>query len=77
MRHATGRAEVETALAMLDRQCSSGRRRTIGADKLYDTKEFVAGCRALGFTPHVAQNTSGRSSMIDGRTTRHAGYIES
>lgn len=77
VRHATGRAEVETALAMLDRQCSSGRRRTIGADKLYDTKEFVAGCRAMGFTPHVAQNTSGRSSMIDGRTTRHPGYAAS
>jgi transposase len=74
---ATGRAEVETALAMLERQSSSARRRTIGADKLYDTREFVAGCRALGFTPHVAQNTSGRSSAIDHRTTRHKGYAES
>ena len=74
---ATGRAEVETALAMLERQSSSARRRTIGADKLYDTREFVAGCRALGFTPHVAQNTSGRSSAIDNRTTRHKGYAES
>lgn len=76
-RHATGRAEVETALAMLDRQCPTTRRRTLGADKLYDTREFVAGCRALGFTPHVAQNTSGRSSAIDRRTTRHSGYAES
>jgi hypothetical protein len=75
--HATGRAEVETALAMLDRQAPSARQRTLGADKLYDTKEFIAGCRALGFTPHVAQNTSGRSSGIDGRTTRHSGYAES
>lgn len=76
-RHATGRAEVETALAMLERQCPTGRRRTLGADKLYDTREFVAGCRALGVTPHVAQNTSGRSSAIDGRTTRHPGYTVS
>jgi hypothetical protein len=50
------------------------RMQTLGADKLYDTREFVAGCRARGITPHVAQNTSGRSSNIDGRTTRHARY---
>lgn len=74
VRHATGRAEVETALAMLERQCPTARRRTLGADKLYDTREFVAGCRALGVTPHVAQNVSGRSSAIDSRTTRHPGY---
>lgn len=77
VRHATGRAEVEAALAMLDRQSPSARRRTLGADKLYDTREFVAGCRTFGFTPHVAQNTSGRRSAIDRRTTRHAGYTES
>jgi transposase len=72
--HATGRAEVETALAMIDRLPPSSRRRTLGADKLYDTKDFVAGCRARRVTPHVAQNTSGRSSNIDGRTTGHEGY---
>jgi transposase len=77
VRHATGRAEVETALAMLARQCPTERRRTIGADKLYDTREFVASCRSLGVTPHVAQNTSNRSSAIDRRTTRHLGYAES
>jgi transposase len=76
-RYATGRAEVETALAMLERQTSTSRRRTLGADKLYDTREFVTGCRQLGVTPHVAQNTSGRSSAIDRRTTRHPGYAES
>lgn len=38
------------------------------------TRQTVAACRALGVTPHVAQNTSGRRSAIDGRTTRHAGY---
>ncbi len=47
---------------------------TLAADKAYDTADFVAACRALGVTPHVAQNTSGRRSAIDGRTTRHAGY---
>ena len=50
------------------------RRRTLAADKAYDTADFVAACRALGVTPHVAQNTNGRRSAIDGRTTRHAGY---
>lgn len=47
---------------------------TIGADKGYDTQAFVAALRSLGVTPHVAQNTSHRSSAIDGRTTRHPGY---
>jgi transposase len=77
VRHATGRAEVESALAMLQRQKRPSRRRTVGADKLYDTREFVGSCRAMGVTPHVAQNVSGRRSMIDGRTTRHAGYEKS
>jgi transposase len=78
VRHATGRAEVESALAMLERQGRRKRRRTLGADKLYDTREFVASCRAMGVTPHVAQNTSGRrTSAIDGRTTRHEGYAHS
>jgi len=50
-------------------------RRTLGADKNYDTAEFVADCRARNITPHVAQNT-GRAggSAIDGRTSRHEGY---
>lgn len=72
--HAGGRAEWDAALAMLERQPGRKRRRTLGADKGYDTREFVAGTRALGFTPHVARNTSKRRSAIDGRTTRHAGY---
>jgi transposase len=49
-------------------------RRTVGADKGFDTADFVAGMRALNVTPHVAQNTTGRHSAIDGRTTRHPGY---
>ena len=47
---------------------------TVGADKAYDTESFVEDCREINVTPHVAQNTSGRASRIDGRTTRHAGY---
>ncbi len=73
--HATGTAECDSALAMLDRQPARKKARTLGADKLYDTKDFVHGCRKRGFTPHVAQNiTKNRGSAIDGRTTRHAGY---
>ena len=45
-----------------------------GTDKGYDTRGCVGAMRARGVTPHVAQNTSGRSSAIDGRTTRHRGY---
>ena len=47
---------------------------TVGADKAYDTQEFVAEARNLKVTPHVAQNNQRRQSAIDGRTTRHAGY---
>jgi len=75
--HATGTAERDSALAMLERQPGRRRRRTLGADKGYDTKDFVAGARERGFTPHVARNTAGRRSAIDGRTTRHAGYAVS
>jgi hypothetical protein len=49
----------------------------VGADKAYDTLDFVAEMRDLGVTPHVAQNTKNRRSAIDGRTTRHAGYATS
>jgi transposase len=70
---ATGTAEREAALAMLARQ--PGRHRaTLGADKAYDVADFVAALRALNVTPHLAQNTSGRRSAIDRRTTRHPGY---
>ena len=70
---ATGKAEREAALSMLEQVPGRGQV-TVGADKGYDTKDFVAKTRALDVTPHVAQNTSGRRSAIDGRTTRHAGY---
>jgi len=70
---ATGTAERAAAVAMVGAR--EGRHRiTLGGDKNYDTKDFVAEMRALKVTPHVAQNTSGRRSAIDGRTTRHPGY---
>lgn len=49
----------------------------MGADKAYDTHEFVQSLRALRAVPHVAQNLRGRTSAIDGRTTRHPGYATS
>jgi transposase len=70
---ATGYAEREAALSMLE-SVPGNHSITLGADKGYDTSDFVAGCRSLGVTPHVAQNTKNRSSRIDGRTTRHGGY---
>jgi hypothetical protein len=48
---------------------------TGGADKSYDTDDFVAGCRERGGTPHVRQNAANRRSAIDGRTTRHPGCL--
>jgi transposase len=71
--HATGTAEREAALLMLDRRPGSRHRVTLGADKNYDTRDFVRQCRERRVTPHVAQNQSGRRSAIDGRTTRHPG----
>lgn len=71
---ADGYAERATALEMLARLPRRGRRRTVAADKGYDTAAFVVDCRDLGVTPHVAQHTNGRRSAIDGRTTRHAGH---
>lgn len=73
MSQADGHGERESALRLL-KQLDGRRRRTLAADKAYDTADFVASCRAAGVTPHVAQNNSGRRSAIDGRTTRHAGY---
>ncbi len=48
---------------------------TLGADKGYDTKDFVKEMRGMNVTPHVSQNTKRPGgSAIDGRTTRHEGY---
>ena len=71
---ANGTAERDAALVMLE-QIPGGRRVTVGADKGYDTKDFVAECRHLQVTPHVAQNVNRNGgSAIDGRTTRREGY---
>ena len=70
---ANGTAEREAAIEMLG-ELPGEARKTVGADKAYDTEDFVKNCREINVTPHVAQNTSGRSSRIDGRTTRHIGY---
>jgi len=70
---ANGTAEREAAIEMLA-ELPGEARKTVGADKAYDTESFVEGCRDIHVTPHVAQNTSGRSSRIDRRTTRHTGY---
>ena len=53
------------------------RPRTLGADKGYDTRGCVAAMRRRKVTPHVAQNTNGRRSAIDGRTTSWPGYLTS
>jgi transposase len=72
--HADGYGERAAALAMLDAIAPKGGR-TIGADKAYDTKDFIAACRARGVTPRVATNdTRQGGSAIDGRTKRHPGY---
>ena len=73
---ATGRAEREAALDMIERHDpGSERRLTLGADKGYDTAEFVANLRAMCVTPHVAAKIA--RSSIDARTTRHAAYAVS
>jgi transposase len=71
---ANGTAERDAALIMLE-QVPGGQRVTVGGDKGYDTRDFVAECRNMNVTPHVAQNTKrSGGSAIDGRTTRHGGY---
>src|SRR5215510_11452931 len=71
---ATGTIEREAAQTMIVRHSPGSRRLTLGADKAYDVREFVDDLRDLNVTPHIAQNTSNRTSAIDARTTRHPGY---
>jgi transposase len=77
--HATGIAEREAALAMLDRR-SARRRITLGADKAYDVTDFVGDLRERKVTPHIAVQGSVsktgkvRKTAIDKRTLRHLGY---
>jgi transposase len=70
---ASGHAERDAALQLIEPR-SGATRLTLGADKAYDTADFVAALRGVQVTPHVAQNTTNRASAIDTRTTRHAGY---
>jgi len=73
---ATGTAERDAAIVMLGELPLTGRRITVGADKNYDTRAWVTATRTMQVTPHVAQYapTVHRTSAIDGRATRHAGY---
>lgn len=78
--YADGDAERDAGVLMLYEQWrqAPARRRTLGADKGYDTFGFVDLVRELGATPHVTQNLTRRGgSAIDGRTTRHSGYAKS
>jgi transposase len=74
---ADGHAERIAALHMIEPRADRPNAITLGTDKAYDAEDFVNELRAMNATPHVAQNTSGRRSAIDGRTTRHAGYAVS
>jgi transposase len=71
---ANGRAERDAALVMLEQVPGDGRI-TVAGDKGFDTADFVAECRHMNVTPHVAQNTARPGgSAIDSRTTRHTSY---
>lgn len=78
--HATGTAERDAALRLIDRHKPQGGRVTLGADKLFDTEGFVAALRARKVIPHVAVDGrlsklgKSRKTSVDGRTTRHKGY---
>jgi len=74
---ADGHAERVAALHMIEPRAERPCSVTLGADKGYDAEDFVNELRSMAVTPHVAQNTSGRRSAIDGRTTRHGGYAVS
>src|SRR5271165_1834763 len=80
--HATGTAERDAALHLVDRMVAR-HRITLGADKGYDVAGFVAALRERRVTPHVAVDGRlsklgvRRGSGIDARTTRHAGYAAS
>ena len=71
---ADGHGERDAAIVMIE-DVPGRHRITVAADKGYDTRDLVAGLRAMDVTPHVAQHTTGRRSAIDARTTRHPGYL--
>jgi transposase len=80
---ASGTAEREAALAMLDSHRPGRERITLGADKAYDVTPFVEALRERHVTPHIAidghatKTGKQRKTAIDRRTTRHAGYTVS
>jgi transposase len=74
---ADGHAERIAALAMIEPRADRPGGISLGADKAYDAEDFVNELRSMNVRPHVAQNTNGRRSAIDGRTTRHTGYVMS
>jgi transposase len=73
---ATGTAEREAAFCLIEDTLRQ-EKATLGADKGYDARSFVAALRGVAVTPHIAQNNTRRRSAIDGRTTRHPGYAVS
>lgn len=74
LRQVSGMVERATAKDMIVRYSPGAKPITVGADKGFDTADFVADMRDFNVTPHVAQNTTNRCSAIDQRTTRHRGY---
>jgi transposase len=75
---ADGSAERRAAITMLDENLPGSRRITVAGDRGYDTRGFVASCRTLRVTPHVAQNQARPGgSALDARTVRHPGYAVS
>jgi transposase len=74
---ASGHAERLAALHLMEPHADRPQKITLGGDKGFDAGDFVAELREINVTPHVAQNTNGRRSAIDGRTTRHPGYAVS
>ncbi len=73
----SGHAERLAALEMIAPHGERSRAITLGADRGYDARDYVMELREMNVRPHVAQNTSGRRSAIDRRTTRHPGYAAS
>ena len=77
---ATGTAEREKALELIDGRGRRRRRITLGADKAYDVTQFVHDLRDRSVTAHIAidghlsKTGKQRKTAVDRRTTRHAGY---
>jgi hypothetical protein len=71
---ASGHAERQAALTLIEPHADTPQPVTLAADKGYDSADFVRALREKAVSPHVAQNTSGRRSAIDDQTARHPGY---